>query len=94
MWSDYFSYAEVGPAYRIQLDSDVIADLATQAAFEPDPAARTELYTQYQNAHVEEAVFVPLIQAQSVYAMRAEIEGFTYSPVYFIDFYTISRASE
>ncbi|MBN1287542.1 MAG: ABC transporter substrate-binding protein [Anaerolineae bacterium] len=94
MWSDYFSYPDAGPAYRIQLDSETIADLATQAAFETDPDTRTELYTQYQNAHVDEAVFVPVIQAQSVYAMRTEITGFAYNPVYFIDFYSITRAGE
>ncbi|GAB4443825.1 MAG: ABC transporter substrate-binding protein [Anaerolineae bacterium] len=92
MWSDYFSDPEVGPAFRIQLDSEEIADLAMQAAFETDPAARTALYRQYQTAHVKEAVFVPLLQPQRPYAMRADIEGFAFHPVHFIDFYSITRA--
>lgn len=94
MWSDYFSYPDSGPAYRIQLDSEAIATLATEAAFETDHATRTDLYNQYQAAHVAEAAFVPIIQAQSIYAMRNEIENFTYSPVYFTDFYAMSRAAE
>ncbi|MCZ7547319.1 MAG: ABC transporter substrate-binding protein [Anaerolineae bacterium] len=81
MWSDYFSDPEVGPAFRIQLDAAEIADLAMQAAFETDPAARTALYRQYQTAHVNEAVFVPLLQPQRPYAMRAGIEGFAFHPV-------------
>ena len=93
MWSDYFSFPDVGPAARIQLDSETIANLAQEAAGESDPAARTELYRQYQTAHVQEAVFVPLIQQQHPYAMRADIEGFAFHPVYFIDFSALSRAA-
>lgn len=93
MWSDYFSYPDSGPAYRIQLNSETIANLATEAAFEVDHARRTELYNQYQAAHVAEAVFVPILQQQSIYAMRADMENFTFNPVYFIDFYQMSRAA-
>ncbi len=92
MWSDYFSDPEVGPAFRIMLNSPTILELANAAAYESDPAKRAELYRQYQAAHVDEAVFVPLFQPQSLYAMRANIEGFTFHPVYFFDFARMSRA--
>ena len=94
MWSDYFANPGVGPAFRIQLNSEEIARLAAAGAFEADHDRRTALYRQYQDAHVEEAVFVPLIQPQHPYAMRAEIEGFTFHPVYFIDFYSLSRTAQ
>ena len=56
-------------------------------------AARTAIYTQYQEAQVAEAIFLPLFQPQDLYAMRADIQGFTFHPVYFLDFATLSRAS-
>lgn len=90
MWSDYFSYPDVGPAFRIQLNSEEIARLADEAKFEADPAARTALYEQYQAAHVAEAVFVPLFQPQQLYALRANVQGFAFHPVYFMDFYGMS----
>ena len=74
------------------LDSQKIADLANQAAFETDPAKRAELYGEYQAAQVEEAVFVPLFQPKQLYALRTSVAGFTFHPVYFLDFYTLSKS--
>lgn len=91
MWSDYFSYPDRGVSYRVMLDSAEIADLASQAAFESDPARRAELYAQYQQAHVDEAVFIVLFQPQSLDALRAEVQGYAFHPVYFIDFYGMSK---
>ncbi len=94
MWSDYFSYPDRGVGFRVLMDDATIADLATQGAFESDPAARTEIYRQYQEAQVAAAIFIPLFQPQDLYAMRANIQGFTFHPVYFLDFATLSRAAE
>jgi ABC-type transport system substrate-binding protein len=74
------------------MDAPEIADLATQAGFEVDPAIRADLYAQYQAAHIAQAVFVPLFQPQQLYALRANIEGFQFHPVYFMDFYGISKS--
>jgi peptide/nickel transport system substrate-binding protein len=93
MWSDYFSYADSGLSRRIRMDSPVIADLATRAANETDPALRTQLYIEYQTAHVNEAVFLPLFQPQALYALRANVQGFAFHPVYFIDFYALSKSA-
>lgn len=93
MWSDYFSSAEVGPAFRIMLDVPAIADAAAQAAVETDPAARTELYAQYQQAHKDAAVFVPICQNRILYATSSAVENFVFHPVYFMDFYAMSKAS-
>lgn len=92
MWSDYFSYPDRSVAKRILLNSATIADLATRAGAETDPATRTDLYSQYQAAHVAEAVFVPLFQPQQLYALRSNVEDFTFHPVYFLDFYTLSKS--
>ncbi|MCL4250963.1 MAG: ABC transporter substrate-binding protein [Anaerolineae bacterium] len=92
MWSDYFSYAGRSVAGRILLDSAAIADLASQAAAETDQATRTQLYSQYQAAQVAEAVFVPLFQPQQLYALRSNVENFTFHPVYFLDFYTLGKS--
>jgi peptide/nickel transport system substrate-binding protein len=93
MWSDYFSYPDVGPAFRIMLDVPEIADLAAQAAIETDPAARTELYSQYQQAQKDAAVFVPICQNRILYATSSVVENFVFHPVYFMDFYAMSKAS-
>ncbi|MBL8164373.1 MAG: ABC transporter substrate-binding protein [Anaerolineae bacterium] len=92
MWSDYFSYPDSGPAARILLNSQAIADAAAQAAAEADPAKRLEIYTAYQDAHVAEAVFVPLFQPQQLYALRNNVQGFAFHPVYFMDFYMMSKS--
>ncbi|MEO8613360.1 MAG: ABC transporter substrate-binding protein, partial [Chloroflexota bacterium] len=92
MWSDYFSYPDSGPSKRILLDDKDIADLATQAGFEPDATKRADLYAQYQAAHVTEAAFVPLFQPKQLYALRANVQGFQFHPVYFMDFYGLSKS--
>jgi peptide/nickel transport system substrate-binding protein len=92
MWSDYFSFPDSGPSKRVLLDSKAIADLAVQGANETDPAKRADIYAQYQAAHLAEAVFVPLFQPQQLYALRSNVEGFAFHPVYFMDFYEISKS--
>ncbi len=94
MWSDYFSYPDRGVSYRVMLDSETIAELASEAAFESDPERRTELYREYQQAQVDEAVFIVLFQPQSLDATRAELQGYAFHPVYFLDFYGMSKAAE
>lgn len=93
MWSDYFSYPDVGPAFRIMLDSPTIVEIADMAKNETDQAKRTELYGQYQAAHVDEAVFVPLCQNKILVAHSNQVEGYVFHPVYFFDFYAMSKAS-
>ncbi|MBA3873015.1 MAG: ABC transporter substrate-binding protein [Anaerolineae bacterium] len=92
MWSDYFSYPDAGPAKRILLNSTKIADLAKQGAAETDATKRAAIYAQYQQAHLDEAVFVPLLQPQRLYAMSTKVDGFVFHPVYFMDFYEISKS--
>jgi peptide/nickel transport system substrate-binding protein len=92
MWSDYFSFPDSGPSARILMNSKAIADLAVQGAAETDPAKRAEIYAQYQQAHLDEAIFIPLLQPQRLYAMRSNVEGFVFHPVYFMDFYEMSKS--
>ncbi len=92
MWSDYFSYPDSGPAARILLNLPELAEIATQAAAESDPAAREALYVQYQDLHVAQASFVPLFQPQQLYAMGSNVQGFVYHPVYSMDFYAMSKS--
>jgi peptide/nickel transport system substrate-binding protein len=92
MWSDYFSYPDSGLSKRVKMDIPEIADLATKAGFEVDPAKRAELYAEYVKAHVANAVFVPLFQPQQLYALRSNVQGFAFHPVYFMDFYGMSKS--
>jgi len=92
MWSDYFSFPDSGPSARILLNLPELADVAAQAAAETDPAAREALYAQYQDLHVAQASFVPLFQPQQLYALGSNIQGFAFHPVYFMDFYGMSKS--
>jgi peptide/nickel transport system substrate-binding protein len=93
MWSDYFSSIDVGPAHRIMMDIPEIASLAQQGGMETDQAARTELYTQYQQAQKDTAVFVPLCQNHILVATSSQIQNFVFHPVYFFDFYAMDKTS-
>ena len=93
MWSDYFSNIDVGPAHRIMLDIPEIASLAAQAGTETDEAARTALYAQYQQAHKDAAVFVPLCQNRILIATSSQIQDFVFHPVYFYDFYAMKKVA-
>lgn len=92
MWSDYFSYPDVGPAFRIMLDVPEIAELAQQGAAETDPAARADIYARYIQAHRDAAVFVPLCQNRILVAHSNAIENYVFHPVYFFDFYAMSKS--
>jgi len=92
MWSDFFSFADRGIAKRVLFDSPTVADLATRAGSETDPDARAALYSEYQSAQVEEAVFLVLFQPQQLYALSSSVQGFTFHPVYFMDFYGMSKS--
>jgi peptide/nickel transport system substrate-binding protein len=91
MWSDYFSYPDSGPAFRMRMDIPEIAELADQAAFESDHAKRTELFTQYNQAQRDAAVFIVFLQPQVLHATLSNIEGYAYHPVYIVDFSHISK---
>jgi peptide/nickel transport system substrate-binding protein len=93
MWSDYFSHPDVGPAFRIMMDVPEIATLADQAANETDQAVRTDLYAQYQQAHVDAAVFIPLCQNRILVAHSNAIQNFIFHPVYFFDFYAMEKTA-
>lgn len=92
MWSDYFAYADVGPAFRIRLNVPELEEVATAAAAETDPAARDELYAQYEQIHVDRAIFVPICQNQLLIAMNDAVQGFQFHPVYFYNFADMSIA--
>ncbi|GAB4552101.1 MAG: ABC transporter substrate-binding protein [Anaerolineae bacterium] len=92
MWSGFFSKEDSGVSARIRLTGyPNIAELADMAGNERDPAKRAELYAQYQAAHVEAAVFIPLMQEQTIDVLRSNVEGYLYHPVYFVDFASISK---
>src|SRR5262249_9690227 len=60
MWSYYCSFTDAGLSKRILMDDPKIAELGKQAGNETDPTKRADLYAQYQQAHLDEAVFIPL----------------------------------
>jgi len=91
MWSDYFTTTDTGPPHRMMMDIPAIATLAKQAGVETDQAKRTNLYTQYQQAEKDAAVFIPLCQNRILVATSNQIQNFVFHPVYFFDFYAMDK---
>jgi peptide/nickel transport system substrate-binding protein len=91
MWSDYFSRPDSGVSARIRMDVPAILEAAQKGGRERDIDARIAAYAEYQKAHVEAAVFIPLMQEQYIDLLRSDVKGYTFHPVYFMDFSTISK---
>lgn len=91
MWSDYFSKPDSGVSKRIRMDIPAILEAAQKGGKERDEAKRVAAYAEYQKAHVDAAVFIPLLQEQYIDLLRSNIKGYTFHPVYFMDFSTVSK---
>lgn len=91
-WSDLFSYIDNGPGFRLKMDMPTVSDLAKRAGSERDPQARLALYQQWQQAQVDEAVFVPLCQNTILMAHTGRLENFSYHPIFLFDFQTLDLA--
>lgn len=62
-----------------QPDTDALIE---QARVESDRAKRQQLYYELQEIEMERALIVPIREAESVFATRKNIKGFTISPTY------------
>jgi peptide/nickel transport system substrate-binding protein len=86
MWTAFFSKADSGVSRRLRMDEPKIAELADKIAAERDPEARAALLTEYVKAHVDAAIFIPLLQEQYIDVLRSNVEGYVFHPVYLTEF--------
>ena len=86
MWTSFFSKADSGVSRRLRMNEPKIAELADKIAAERDPEARATLLTEYVKAHVDAAIFIPLLQEQYIDVLRKNVEGYVFHPVYLTEF--------
>ncbi len=91
MWTSFFSKADGGVSRRIRMDVPQIADLADLIAAERDPMVRERLLTEYVKAHVEAAIFIPLLQEQYIDVLSSAVKGYVFHPVYLTEFSGVSK---
>ncbi len=89
MWTSGFSTITGGIGKRMLYDNPTAADLGNQIVATADPAARIDLINQLEAVWLEDAAFTVLYQTQSITALRADIQGFSYHPAYMAKLYDL-----
>jgi peptide/nickel transport system substrate-binding protein len=80
------------PAKRVAYSNPNVDALVDQAAKETDVAKRTDLYMQAQKMIIDDTPFVVLFQPVAQIVMKKAVTGYTYHPVYLVDFYNLAKA--
>ena len=70
---------------------DTIADKARAAALITDPAQRAAAYKDITDYVLHNGPYVILYQASENFGLRSNVKGFTWSPIGWTDFWTISK---
>lgn len=91
MWTDYFSFPDRGIARRMWFDNAQAQELARKIQVLPDGDDRAKAISDLQDILIEEMPYTMLYQTQRVVAHRAELKGYAYHPVWFFDFFELSK---
>jgi len=76
---------EAGP------DAQALAQLATDAETERDPAKSAGLYRRIDERLAVIGPYATLFQPAVPYAFRANVQGVTFSSVWGVDFWTVTK---
>src|SRR4029453_17525316 len=68
-----------------------LAQIATDAETERDPSKSSGLYRKLDERIAQVGPYAPLFQPAAPYAFRANAQGVTYSSVWGVDFWTVSK---
>jgi peptide/nickel transport system substrate-binding protein len=68
-----------------------LAQLATDAETERDPSKSAGLYRKLDERIAQVGPYAPLFQPAVPYAFRSNVQGVTYSSVWGVDFWTVSK---
>jgi peptide/nickel transport system substrate-binding protein len=72
-------------------DATALAQLATEAEAEADPAKGTALYRKLDERLAQVGPYAPLFQPAVPYAFRSNVQGVTFNSVWGVDFWTVSK---
>jgi len=78
-------------AWRNQYNDPAAAQLAKQAALEPDLTKRRALYRQLTEKVLHEGPYVILYQPLTRFALRKNVSGFVWNPMAFAEFRTVRK---
>lgn len=89
MWIDGFSDINTGISKRMLYDNSEAAAIGDQIVATADPATRIDLINQLEAIWLQDSAFTVLYQTQSITAIRADIQGFSYHPAYMTKLYSL-----
>jgi peptide/nickel transport system substrate-binding protein len=90
-WADAF-YRKGGPATkRVAYDNPQVNDLVDRGIKEVDPKKRAEIYKEIQKLALEDAPYVPLVQAKLFVGINPAIKGYVQHPIWFVTLAKLSR---
>ncbi len=90
-WAIPFAVKGGSAAKRVYYDDPKAAELAVKAGKITDPKKRAEMYLQLQKIMLDDAAFIGLIQPKVLIAVRPNVKGYVFNPVWWVDFYEISK---
>ncbi len=90
-WAPAFAVEGSSAARRVHYKNAEATALAQEAGRITDPAKRAEMYLKVQQILMKDLPFVGLIQPRTQIVVRKDLRGVVYNPVYFIDYYYVSR---
>ena len=90
-WAPAFAVEGASAAKRVYYVNKEAEKLALDAAKITDPAKRAEMYLKVQQLMLDDAAFIGLIQPKVQIVASAKLKDVTYNPVYFLDYYFMSR---
>ncbi|MCS7324208.1 MAG: ABC transporter substrate-binding protein [Anaerolineae bacterium] len=90
-WAPAFAVEGASAAKRVYYVNKEAEKLALDAAKTTDAAKRAEMYRKVQEIILDDAVFIGLIQPKVQIVASAKLKDVIYNPVYFLDYYFMSR---
>ncbi len=90
-WAIPFAVKGGSAAKRVYYDNPKASELAIQAGKITDPEKRAQMYLELQKIMLDDAAFIGLIQPKVLIAVRPNVKGYVFNPVWWVDFYEISK---
>ncbi len=90
-WAIPFAVKGGSAAKRVYYDNPKASELAIKAGKITDPEKRAQMYLELQKIMLDDAAFIGLIQPKVLIAVRPNVKGYVFNPVWWVDFYEISK---
>lgn len=90
-WAIPFAVKGESAAKRVHYDNPKAGELAIEAGKATDLAKRARMYLDLQKILLDDAAFIGLIQPKVLIAVGPTVKGYVFNPVWWVDFYPISK---